>query len=200
LTPSKAKEKKRPKNVSPDGPALWLHSEKVFDVLAKGAVLTELDEGNKQKVWTGAVTAVHSQLRIPTPHYGPAMKFLKDMGCIDVLRRGNSHQDSMIAIFRKPTRAEFDDWNKKARRKKVSSGTGDFEVLNQKISDLRDSLGGIDIKKALIEKEKQIKALEKEVRGLKGKIEKLEKGLDSKPAKRVSSTQKKTTTKQGGQK
>lgn len=143
--------------------AIYEHSVTIYTAMKQDARRVKLD-GVNASLWEGFATHLFSELGVPIPYYGKVLNALKEMGCIRLVKRGARTQPSKWALYKKPTRKDFDVIAGKIKTKRRI----DIEAAEQRIRDFERQLGGVDIGKAFA-------AMNKELKTLKGRVTKLEK-------------------------
>jgi hypothetical protein len=73
-------------------------------------------DGFTGDVYQGRLTFLFSEEGISVPYYTSIMNALKEMGCVQQIRRGGGTAQSEWALFYEPTEAEFDKVEKKSSR------------------------------------------------------------------------------------
>lgn len=143
--------------------AIWDHANTIYDAMKKDSRRVRI-EGVHAHLWEGFATHLFSEKRVPIPYYGKVLNALKEMGCIRLIKRGARTQPSQWALYKKPTRKDFDVVAKKVTTKRRS----DIEAVEQRQRDVEKRIGTVDIPKV-------IAAMDKEIKSLKGRVSKLEK-------------------------
>ena len=145
--------------------AIWRHANTVYDAMKKDSKRVTVN-GRRAQMWEGFATHLFSELQIPIPYYGKVLNVLKDMGCVTLARRGARSIESQWILYGKPTEAAY----MKIRDKHAGSGNSKSRksqavlALEQQLADLKASLGGIDIPKALTDLQTQIDELKPKAR------------------------------------
>jgi hypothetical protein len=102
-------------------------------------------DGYTGDVYQGKITYLFTEMGIAMPYFTPIMNALKDMGCIQQLRRGGGSSVSEWAVFFPPTNAEFKVLAKKSGRIGLKQTPADqtaqqIRDLNKRIVDLEDAV------------------------------------------------------------
>jgi hypothetical protein len=99
-------------------PALWTHVAKVYTTMEAEAEVEllypevgeseeELAVQEKGLVYTGHLTALFQELKIPNPYYTSVMNCLKKMACVEQIRRGGGTGMSRWHLLQRPTEEGF---------------------------------------------------------------------------------------------
>jgi len=107
-------------------PVMYDHCASVYDSMAQAAEETE--EG---LVYEGHTTKLVQKLGLPGPYYTPVMNHLKNMGCIEQLRRGGGSTLSQWLILARPTEEAFNSFMSMHR-----APSGKTAQLEQALRDL----------------------------------------------------------------
>lgn len=154
-------------------PAKWTHCVKVYERMKSETKLEEVEGTNKTlNVWTGFTTKMFAELGVPQPYYGDILHILKEMGCLQQVRRGGRTTPSQWVVFdTEPTSGEY----QRVRPQGVNTRKrAEVEHLEQQVRDLRKALGNIDIPQALADIALRMDGLEGrlgEMEALSGKQE-----------------------------
>ena len=152
------------------GPALWRYVKVVYADMDKGAEEMMVDR-KRRRVWTGAITSLTSRHRISNPYYGPLIRCLRELGCVEMIRRGNSRIESQYVVLSKPTKAKFDEWYKTHKSPSQRKRAADIVEVTQQLNDLRKQVGNVNIAKGFVELHKRIDALTRRVDKIAKKME-----------------------------
>src|SRR5215831_21013094 len=143
-------------------PAKWGYVVQVYDALLEEATNTEFDTGTEKKsfpTWEGHTTRLFQRLGVPTPYYGHVLGILQKMGCISQARRGGGSPTSQWVLWKPPVLEDFyklEEAGPGSRR--ISQGAmARLSVLEQRVNDLKDLLGGVDVHKALFDLEREVR-------------------------------------------
>ena len=85
-------------------PKLLNHCKLVYDRMYEQS---EWDSGYTYIVWEGHLTHVLEELGLGIPRYTRVVTALKEMGCIEQLRRGNSGAESIWHLYHEPDNVRF---------------------------------------------------------------------------------------------
>lgn len=140
-------------------PKLFLQCLMVYNAMERAAVETEIN-GESTKVWTGKITNLVTSLGIGLGIYGKMMKQFNHLGCITILTQGRVGVPTEVALHFSPASVE---WTTPTRD---LTDRPDAAILEQQIRDIHESLGGLNVKNALMTLESRIKQLEKEIETL----------------------------------
>lgn len=143
------------------------------------AALYEVMDNNKQDkvineqntvVWCGPITHVIKELQIPAGAYGKVMNQMYHLGCITRITSGSPGIDSVFALHHAPSAVP---WTLSQAHKPLTPGGRAAKVrgVEQQVADILQSLGGLDVKAALIEFHKKLESLQQEVNALKRQLE-----------------------------
>jgi hypothetical protein len=111
--------------------ALYEHCTNVYhDMLAESLPETPEDP-DSALLYEGHLTKLVQRLELSTPYYTSVIQALKQMGCIEQLRRGGGNALSRWRLFHEPTEEAFNvvDGRKRPR-------TGTQAALEQQVRDL----------------------------------------------------------------
>jgi hypothetical protein len=117
--------------------------------------------------WEGYTTHLMTKdLGIPVPYYGKALDALQRMGCLTQLQRGGGRSPSKWLLHKTPTLEAY-----LAVKEELHSrprGKEKYDVLEQKVSDLAQSLQGLDVARALSNMQSQIDQQDVRIKELEG--------------------------------
>jgi len=120
--------------------------------------------GTQVPVFRGSVTRVFRDMAISQSYYSRIKKALTEMGCMTALKQGSRNVDSVIVLHHEPTEEGWENFSEKDLTVKL-----DAAILSQRLQDVIESIGGLNVKKALADHEVRIANLEREVERL-GKV------------------------------
>jgi hypothetical protein len=89
--------------------------------------------------WTGHLTSLFQELGLATPYYTHVMQMLKQMGCVEQLKRGGGAALSQWRLVREPSEDAF---KVAASRKKPRQGS--FAGLEQQMRDLSKRVDALE--------------------------------------------------------
>lgn len=78
--------------------AQYDHCILVYKAMDKDAVVKDGD-----RIWYGFTTKLFRELELPTPYYTTVLRLLRNMACIQQLRRGGGQSMSAWTLIRPPT-------------------------------------------------------------------------------------------------
>jgi hypothetical protein len=130
-------------------PVPFKHANALFQALKANA--------DSDGFFEGSVTQLWMKLKISNSYYSPTFTALEKKGCIERIDRGSRNYGSKIAVKLAPT---ADDWNEVGGHLTTRAASA---RLSQRVEDIEQRLGGLDIGLALAE-------LADEVRILKARI------------------------------
>lgn len=119
-------------------PAMFRHIETFYNEMVRRAKpMTDEESGMEIMVYEGRIMEMFLEVlgTGQRSNYSPIMKALKDMGCIERIRRGYAAAPSRYVLYEAPTIDKFDQVvNTPARlRERVSYGTLVEQVLGLEI-------------------------------------------------------------------
>lgn len=140
---------------------LFKHSESLYQELEKSAKHEKI-KGVKVNAFRGSITQIYRDLGLSYTYYGDIRNALERSGCIAVLQRGTSTQESIIVLHHAPDRAAWQEASEDL--------TAPLEdaMLQQQIGDIKSQLGGINIVEAFTDVERRLEQLDERVRKLEG--------------------------------
>lgn len=148
-------------------PAKWTHCVNVYNRMKEEAKPSEVEGTDKvMNVWTGFTTRAFAELGVPQPYYGDVLHILKEMGCIQQVRRGGRTSPSQWVVF--DTQPSPDEYKKVRPQGPNTRRRAEVEHLEQQARDMRKALGNLDIPKAFADMQLAIEALEGRVGELEG--------------------------------
>ena len=100
----------------------------------------EIDEAGNI-IYTGYLTHLFHEVGYTTPQYSEIMLNLKRMGCVENLRRGSASFPSVWAMYKPPTRPDFD--NMPAVEAK-GIGTRRAESIEQRLTNLEERMNRVE--------------------------------------------------------
>lgn len=131
--------------------ALFDHCVNVYNAMldeAKPETKTVRDEEGHDEVitsgyqiWEGHTTTLFNRLELPAPYYTDIMRRLKDMGCVEQLRRGGGKALSKWRLIREPNEEDF---KKAAEISNRRQPQGAVAALEQQIRDLNKRLISVE--------------------------------------------------------
>jgi hypothetical protein len=143
-------------------PALWGHTQRVFKSMKDGAELD--DEG--RLIYKGYITHLFRNCNVPVPTYGPVLDILKRIGCITQVKRGGGGAMSEWQILDDLELDAFMAMLGKDMAKSSARPNSKFPAIDQQLDDIRNNIGGIDIKQAFADQQTQLNKLREEVNKL----------------------------------
>lgn len=147
--------------------SLFDHTERFYQALYDASELESLD-GVETRIYRGKVTDLYKSLSISQTHYSNIRSALIDLGCMVMVRQGARDFDTVIALYRKPEKEVFEARQKNPLTRRVEAAS-----MIPRIEALEKSIGGIDTKKALIEIQRQINAMQDDLNEMKREVDKL---------------------------
>ena len=125
-------------------PALYTYSERVYEAMRSQSRPVYL-EGDTQEslVYEGFITKlVLDDLKIHVPNYSKVMAALREMGCIEQLRRGGGSTPSLFLIFEQPPSREL--WYEKVPEGPKSVASHRYDAMDQRLRDLQQRLDAME--------------------------------------------------------
>lgn len=107
---------------------MYEHCQKIYQEMVAQAT----DSNDEGLVYEGFTTQLFSTVGLPVPYYTEVFALLRDMGCVEQLRRGGGNTPSRWRIMGEPDEESFRSFDGKRRVKK-----GKNAILEQQMRDLR---------------------------------------------------------------
>lgn len=128
------------------------------------AVYKALDERAtvkaKERVFAGSVVETFKTTGISQTYYGSVFNTLEDVGAIEKIQRGGRDVDTVIVLKGLPKKwPEGLGW--KGKNLKPLTEDTRYATLLLEVEKLKELMGGIDVKTALLEHEDRITKLER---------------------------------------
>jgi hypothetical protein len=127
----------------------------MYEALDERATYKEVESG-KVKVFAGSYTEVWVSTGISQTYYKPVRRALERHEAIEVLQRGSRNADTVIVLKGLPDTWDIDGWNDKSGL----TATTRYAKLEVEVANLKQSLGGMNVVKALEEIERRLVQLE----------------------------------------
>lgn len=143
-------------------PALWGHTLRVYEAMAAEAESVQEDGKPASLVYEGYITHLFRDCNVPVPMYGDVLRVLKRMECIVQLKRGGGGAKSRWAITGVAELDSFMEANGQLIAK-TSTSRGKTTQLEQQVDDIRKSIGGLDVVKALSEMQHQLNEMQSDL-------------------------------------
>src|SRR5262245_1022689 len=112
--------------------------------------------GHDDILWDGFTTALFRNLEIPVPYYGKVFKYLTELGCMIQIRRGGGTASSrwQVCPVTPPQAEQF------MQRFPASTVTRfqpvvELQTMRQQLDDVVDNIGGVNIRQALSDLQRQ---------------------------------------------
>lgn len=116
-------------------PALFGHTTRVYN-----AMLDSAAEGiGTEVVYRGHLTRVFQELGLSVPYYTSVMQALKQMGCVEQIRRGGGGGESEWSLFKPPTPDLFTAKMPTPRRRQTVA-----DMAAQRAQDAHDRLNNLE--------------------------------------------------------
>jgi hypothetical protein len=125
-------------------PTLYRHCQEVYAAMEKEArrqpivangETTDMEFG---MVWEGMTTKLFQRLRLAVPYFSSVTGALKDMGCIQQLRRGGGGSPSQWLIIQAPTEELWNSKNLTEVTKQNRNGGKKKQAITQREKDLNE--------------------------------------------------------------
>jgi hypothetical protein len=136
---------------------LFEHTARYYQNLKEEAN-TESLHGVKVLVFRGSVVRVFRGLGVSQSYYSKIRKSLIEMGCLTVLQQGGRSTDSVVVLHRDPTAEDWENLSDGALTSNL-----DVAILGQRLNDVTELIGGINVKSAIADLALRIEGLEREV-------------------------------------
>lgn len=140
---------------------LFKHSEALYREMSERAKKEEI-RGVKVNAFRGSITSLYRELGFSYTYYGDIRRALERSGCITLVQRGTSTQDSIIVLHRAPDRQAW-----QSESEDLTAPLHDA-MLRQEIDDIKSQLGGINIVDAFTDVERRLNELDAKVKQLGG--------------------------------
>lgn len=131
-------------------PAIYRHAMAVYKALKD-----ESRRKDKVPTFTGHVGKIMKQAGVSNAYYGPVSSFLATTGCVTMTQRGSRSSPSIIVLHHEPKLSDAENW-----RLTPGAIPATISETDQKLSNILDNIGGIDIKEAFSNLEQRVSALE----------------------------------------
>ena len=149
-----------------DSTTIYTHALAFYKLMQDTAVPTDV-EGTELSTYTGAITKLFSTLRISQAYYTLVTAFLKNSGCISMIKRGARNSLSIVALHHEPT---VEDWNIYKENFQVveKEKRTDIAILQAQVKELQDwQKAVLDFKAVAINFENRLANLENNTQGEK---------------------------------
>lgn len=134
------------------------------------ALYEQSQVAHEGRVFTGLVSNIFAEHKLSLGYYTPVMQRLRDMGCIEQIRRGGGGKPSVYMIYSAPTIGAYED--SKNRPSKASREEAKTSQLQSTVVLLSQRVGALESQLAiLIEwklQEDERRAHAERVKALKG--------------------------------
>jgi hypothetical protein len=136
---------------------LYEHTSRYYEALKEDAK-ADVMHGVKVLVFKGSVVRVFRGLGISQSYYSKVRNSLIDMGCMAVIQQGGRGIDSVVVLHREPTPEDWNNLSNGALTAKL-----DVAIMAQRLDDVVNLLGGINVKSAIADLALKIESLQREV-------------------------------------
>lgn len=136
-------------------PALVKHSQAIYDLLESKSTKEKLD-GRNLPVFRGKLYETFRESGVSQGYYTPIFRALEDGHYITIVQRGNRSVDSVVVLFERPT----DEMDLTGASRPARVSPDELEGIRQEVSQIRQSLGGLNIVEALDNLERRLTKLE----------------------------------------
>lgn len=130
------------------------HCQTVYSLLAKQAKSEQFAD-ELQLVFRGSYTKVFSESGISNSYYRIVKRIMTELGSITEVRRGSRNVESIILLHGPPKVEDADI----IALKDLTPAQKGATLLEQRVKDIEANIGGLDIKKALADIQRQINTL-----------------------------------------
>jgi hypothetical protein len=117
----------------------------------------ETINGIKVDVFKGSLTELYRAMGIGQSYYSRIMDSLKSMGCVTMVQRGSRKTPSILVLHHAPDRGEWQAHHARPDLTKRMEGA----TLSDRVFNVEQRLGGINIVDAFKNLEERLQALEK---------------------------------------
>lgn len=135
------------------------HCIATYEALDAVSIDKKLESGETARIFAGKYSEVWASTGIAQTYYSPVRRSLIKHGAIHVLQRGGRSTDTVIALLGLPKAWKVEGWLDKGDL----TNAADYATLSAAIRELATNQGGINIPKALIEIEKRLVSVEKDI-------------------------------------
>lgn len=133
-------------------PVLWEYAEQTYQ-----AMLERAGRVDEKLVYEGFISRmIIEELKFPVPSYGKILYVLRQMGCIEQLKRGGGPTPSKWVLWKTPTLEDFNKVHGPVRSKYETQ----VSRMEQRIDDLTRQIGGVNIPQALTDLTLRLERLE----------------------------------------
>lgn len=119
--------------------ALFDHCQTVYDEMKTQSREETLGE-DLVTIYEGHTSKLFQQLGLAVPYYTSVLGKLKDMGCIELLRRGGGGAPSRWILYKKPEEKDFVEALTLAKPKR-----GKTAMLEQQVRDLQRRVDALEV-------------------------------------------------------
>jgi DNA-binding transcriptional ArsR family regulator len=120
----------------------------------------------EDSIWAGKIMQAVKETSIPLGSYSVAMSRLRDMGCIELIERGNRFTLSRYKLYRAPSADAWVVPEKNISGEPLTDAAA-YAMLAGQVRDIAKALGGLSVPLA-------VSSLSKEIKELRDRIEALE--------------------------
>lgn len=132
------------------------YTDDFYKRLVEGSEIKKVSNVNV-RVWEGSLTELYRGMGIGQSYYSRIMNSLKSMGCVTMTQRGSRKTSSILVLHHEPDRAE---WEAHHARPDLT-GRMEGATLSDRVFNLEQRIGGVNIVDALRNLENRLQALEK---------------------------------------
>lgn len=137
------------------------HCITLYNALDDRARIQKLPSGDKARVFAGNYTEAYHATGLSRTYYSSTRKALEKHNAILVLQKGSRGADTVLVLRGLPETWDIEGWNDGSG--KVLTTGRDYATLRSDVDTLQESLGGINVKAALLQFEKRVIALETQI-------------------------------------
>lgn len=134
--------------------AVQRHSLSIYEAMLQASKL-ETVSGAEFAVYRGSVVNLFKDLGIGFSYYTKAFRLLEDSGCITKVQQGARGVDTIYVLHRAPT----DEDEAAESSSRPLTRHSEFDTLSQRVTNIEQRLGGLDIGKALADLQESVDRL-----------------------------------------
>jgi hypothetical protein len=125
-------------------PSIFLHTQKVYELMEQKAETRPVDDQHTELVYTGYLTkdVMGAPLNLPIPYYTKITRALVGMGCAQQIKRGGGSAPSHWALYRPPTLEAYETWERSELN--PAKPTSKSAQLEQSVRDLQGRVDALE--------------------------------------------------------
>lgn len=135
---------------------LFKHCVAIYDAMMASADL-DIIEGQRLRVFRGYTTEVFKEQHVPTGYYTPVKQKMEQYGCWTIIQSGARSVPSVIVLHKSP--ADVGEWTSRPADSPLTL-PAQYAKLRSDVDGILISIGGLNLKDAMINMETRLAALE----------------------------------------